>query len=93
MKQSMQLCIDPKAIMNGFCYNYCKALLEEIILLSQNDEVFDERGAEYGFTDFARSILGNITQQTYIPTPPHTQKKLEHFIEITEKFLKIFEKK
>jgi len=52
-----KLLIPPDVVINGFCYSYCKALLERLKELAKKDKVF-WYGEERARTNWAVQIRG-----------------------------------
>ncbi len=100
MKQEM-LCIRGKAVMNSFCYDFCKVLLEKLKELDgthcifENDEFARKNPkSNYKVKALVSGIIGHLIKQTKIDhsISAHCTSitELSAFIADVTMFLQIF---
>ncbi len=94
MALQVELRIKPDTVMNAFCYDYCKALLEELERLMINDcaQLKGENTLE--LDNFGYAVMVNLGDQTHIANPTtFNVVDIKNFAEDVRRFLAIFEKK
>lgn len=87
------LLIPGDGIMNGFCYNYSKALLEKLKELREKKRLF-KPGPGGCTTTIAEAVIRQLGNQGGFSIAPRTNddKDVVELIQATEEFLSIFKK-
>ncbi len=104
MKQKV-LIIQADVPMNGFCYDFSKALFEKLKKLQKEDRIFEEglKQAKYDsdikimakLTDIAGTVLKQLNEQIlFVDTVGERRypQMIDDIMEVVEEFLAIFEK-
>ena len=82
------LLIQEQQVMNGFCYAFCKALLEKLEMLMEERRALDEYGS---LTPIAKSVINSLDDQ--ISFGSGSWDEVERIVVHIKEFLAIFEKK
>ena len=97
----LNLVIDPKAVIDGFCWAYCKALADELERLLKTGEVWytpDQMSLSDQGELIVRRLRGQILRTVPPPDVPLNDDASEELALIdllteARKFLAVFEKK
>ena len=83
--------IDPRAVMDNFCYNFSEALLEKLEELQKENRIFSSKDPIYGFTNITRTIIAALSEQIDGFGPRNTHESLQENILLAKEFLATFE--
>lgn len=81
--------MNPTVPMNGFCINYCLALIAELKRLHAAGELFKGRTLE----PTGRTIVSCLNEQVRECPPFNDATDLDKFVKHIESFIAIFEEK